>query len=142
MLWKYKDICFPSCCILKMIAWFYLLRRDLCKLPSYIYNLLTFNTNSYCTRSASQIQLKVLRVYSEFSKFVFSFYAPWVLNELQNVLSLDILPPLSIFKCLLQCFKGDLQLFFLIWLHMCICSIVVFLCETLCAAVLTLWKKR
>jgi len=71
------------------------------KLPSYITKVLAFYNNGYGTRSQLKLQLKVPKVSSKFGKHAFSFYAPRAWNDLQNVLKLEFLPPLSTFKCML-----------------------------------------
>lgn len=97
------------CILCKSLAWsslhhrrklhklLFIAKALLGKLDTYISNLLTSYTNSYCTRSATQTRLKVPRVY-----LFFSCHAPWVWDKLQNVLSLVKLPALSTVKCLLQ----------------------------------------
>lgn len=44
------------------------------------------------------VSIAVPSVLTKFGKSAFSDYAPWAWNELQNVINLDKLPTLSIFK--------------------------------------------
>ncbi len=68
------------------------------KLPSYICSLLSYYTCHYSTRSTDRLLLIVSRVYTEFGKNAFSFYAPFLWNETQSILMLEKLPSLNTFK--------------------------------------------
>lgn len=112
------------CILYESLSWFSLYHRRnlhmyvfiakalLGKLPSYITKFLTFYTNGYGTRSQLHLCLKVPRVFTEFGKHAFSFYAPRVWNDLQNVLKLESLPSLSTFKFILySTFKESCKCF-------------------------------
>lgn len=68
------------------------------KLPYYICNLLTFCTLSYGTRSSHKLLLQSCTPRTELGKTGFSFYAPYLWNELQKILCMDSLPSLETFK--------------------------------------------
>ncbi len=82
------------CQIRKSHMLLYIVKTLLGMLPNY-YN--------YSTRSSNGIKLVVPRVHSEHGKSSFSYYAPRLWNEFQATTPLETIPPLNIFKNVLQC---------------------------------------
>ncbi len=81
----------------------YIVKTLLGMLPNYITSLLCLCGKNYSTRSSNGIKLVVPRVHSEHGKSSFSYYAPWLWNEFQATTPLETIPPLNIFKNVLQC---------------------------------------
>ncbi len=81
----------------------YIVKTLLGMLPNYITSLLCLCGKNYSTRSSNGIKLVVPRVYSKHGKSCFSYYAPWLWNELQSNTPLETIPPLNICKNVLQC---------------------------------------
>ncbi len=91
------------CQIRKSHMLLYIVKTLLGMLPNYITSLLCLCGKNYSTRSSNGIKLVVPRVHSEHGKSSFSYYAPWLWNEFQATTPLETIPPLNIFKNVLQC---------------------------------------
>ncbi len=76
----------------------YIVKTLLGMLPNYITSLLCLCGKNYSTRSSNGIKLVVPRLYSKQGKSCFSYYAPWLWNELQSNTPLETIPPLNICK--------------------------------------------
>jgi len=81
----------------------YIVKTLLGMLPNCITSLLCLCGKNYSTRSSNGIELVVPRVYSEHGKSSLSYYAPWLWNIFQSTSPLETIPPLNIFKNVLQC---------------------------------------
>ena len=74
----------------------------LSKKPTYISSLLSCHISQYDTRSTAGLLLNVPWLHLENCTAASSFYAPYVRNEFQNIISLGTIPSLRISSCVLR----------------------------------------
>lgn len=99
------------------------------KLTTYISSLISYYYNKYIfTRSSTAIHLNVPRVYSEHVKSAFSFYAPWLWNNMQAIIFLRI----NYIYCRLH-WRNHVAVIIIFNCICCLNCVLCSLCETLCS---------
>lgn len=99
----YQLVGWTSLSLRRQQHWYiFIYKAILGKLPPYLCRLFVYNTCTYNLRSTQWLLYKVPRACSELGKTAFSYHAPWSWNNIQNLLKLEVLIPLSNFKSLVQ----------------------------------------
>ena len=81
----------------------FILKALLGKMPSYISRLLTFySCKTHDTRRAAKGMILDVPKVKSFGEAAFSYYAPKIWNDLQDTVTLKVLPSVGIFKNILR----------------------------------------